>query len=280
MDAVKNLSGFDGLTATPGGKPAKRKRILTPEEESKKKEKEVAAAERKRKAMNGRMKHLDIAEACFAKGYENAAEINEYMDKRLEMDKEYENVEKATETQRKWLVSNAEMVAGHKIMDIQTKHAWSTYEKAAEKANMDRGALLAEYKGLTVEREEAKATIKKFDALRIANQKETDKAIKAYQAASAQILEEHASFLKSSSAKPKESQSVRVLRVEIAQLKATIGGLEKAAKKAKGRRSGHDDQRHRRKVLKEMEKQHSASPKSKKQISGTGGGSGGPSGAQ
>ena len=86
--------------------------------------------------------------------------------------------------------------------------------------------------------------------------------------------------MKSSSAKPKESQSVRVLRVEIAQLKATIDGLEKAAKKAKGRRSGHDDQRHRRKVLKEMETQHSASPKSKKQISGTGGGSGGPSGAQ
>jgi hypothetical protein len=32
LDAVKNLGGFDGLTATPGGKPAKRKRILTPEE--------------------------------------------------------------------------------------------------------------------------------------------------------------------------------------------------------------------------------------------------------
>ena len=85
-------------------------------------------------------------------------------------------------------------------------------------------------------------------------------------------------------AKPKESQSVRVLRREIDQLKATIVELEKAAKKAKGRKAGHDDQRHRRKVLKEMEKQqlsmHSASPKSKKQISGTGGGSGGPSGAQ
>ena len=132
--------------------------------------------------------------------------------------------------------------------------------------------------------EKACATIKEFVALRIVHQKETAKAIEAYQAASAQILEEHASFLKSSSAKPKESQSVRVLRGEIDQLKATIVGLEKAAKKAKGRRSGHDDQRHRRKVLKEMEKQqlstHSASPKSKKQISGTGGGSGGPSGAQ
>ena len=73
LDAVKNLTGFDGLTvtATPGGKPAKRKRILTPEEESKKKEKEEEAAERRKKAMNGRMKHLDIAEeACSAQGYE------------------------------------------------------------------------------------------------------------------------------------------------------------------------------------------------------------------
>ena len=58
LDAVKNLSGFDGLTATPGGKPAKRKIILTPAKESKKKEKEAQAAERRKKAMNGRMKHL------------------------------------------------------------------------------------------------------------------------------------------------------------------------------------------------------------------------------
>ena len=77
LETVKNLSGFDGLTTTHGGKPAKRKRTPKTVDESKKKEKEVQAAERKRKAMNGRMKHLDIAEACFAKGYENAAEINE-----------------------------------------------------------------------------------------------------------------------------------------------------------------------------------------------------------
>ena len=146
--------------------------------------------------------------------------------------------------------------------------------------NKAQGVLEASTAEMNKSNEKACATIKEFVALRIVHQKETAKTIEAYQAASAQILEEHASFLKSSSAKPKESQSVRVLRVEIAQLKAMIDGLEKAAKKAKGRRSGHDDQRHRRKVLKEMEKQHSASPKSKKQISGTGGGSGGPSGAQ
>ena len=61
---------------------------------------------------------------------------------------------------------------------------------------------------------------------------------------------------------------MRVLRGEIDQLKATIVELEKAAKKAKGRKAGHDDQRHRRKVHKEMDSQqlsmHSTPPKSKK----------------
>ena len=277
LDAVKNLTGFDGLTATPGGKPAKRKRILTPEEESKKKEKEEKAAERRKKAMNGRMKHLDIAEACSAQGYESAAEIREYMDKRMEMDKEHKDLKAVLEVEKRMKKELIQLTALTEKSKMLYEHLASSCERTTAEMNMARGVLQND-------QQHALATFKELEALKSANRKETANQIAVYKQASAEIIKEHLTFLKEQKAKPKDSQSVRVLRSEIDQLKATIVELEKAAKKAKGRKAGHDDQRHRRKVHKEMEKQqlsmHSASPKTKKQISGTGGGSSGPSGAQ
>ena len=143
LDAVKNLSGFDGLTATPGGKPAKRKRILTPEEEAKKKEKEGKATERRKKAMNGRMKHLDIAEACLAKGYEDAAEIHEYMDKRIEIDKEYSRLADLGEERRKMKEDFIQLTAEVEQKKMLYEHLASIKVCATAEMNKVQGVLEA-----------------------------------------------------------------------------------------------------------------------------------------